>query len=116
MNARIVNDLLDLVELQARSKPSPPEFETAYQALVATERIRFAIKHTEQFAPRTDQTRKVGLQLLDALERLESAERHFQSRFRAPRITRNRVTDESLNGESAKTDAGLSVGEWFPSH
>jgi hypothetical protein len=32
-------------------------------------RIRFAIKHTEQFGPRTDQMRDAGLQLLEALQR-----------------------------------------------
>jgi hypothetical protein len=59
------------------------EFELAYQARVAMDRIRFAIRHTEQFAPRTDQMLEVSLQLLDAFERLESAERRFQQRFRA---------------------------------
>jgi hypothetical protein len=53
------------------------EFEMAYQARIAIDRIRFAIKHTEQFAPHTDQMREAGLQLLDALERLESVERRF---------------------------------------
>jgi hypothetical protein len=41
---------------------------------LAMDRIRFAIKHTEQFGARTDQMRGAGLQLLDALERLESVE------------------------------------------
>ncbi len=86
----------------------------AYQARVAIERIRFAIEHTEQFAPHSDQTHEVGLQLLDALERLESAERHFQRRFRALNVTGNRIADESLSGESAKNNGGLSVGEPLP--
>ncbi|HZQ56240.1 MAG TPA: hypothetical protein VFB14_28885 [Bryobacteraceae bacterium] len=46
------------------------------------DRIRFAIKHTEQFAPYTEQMREVGLQLLDALDRLESVDRRFQKQSR----------------------------------
>jgi hypothetical protein len=34
------------------------EFEMAYQARVAMDRIRFAIKHAEQFAPHTDKMAK----------------------------------------------------------
>jgi hypothetical protein len=43
------------------------EFEMAYQARIAIDRIRFAIRHTEQVAPRTDPMRDVDFQLLDAL-------------------------------------------------
>jgi len=44
------------------------------------DRIKFAIRVTEQFAPRMDQIREAVLQLLDALERLESVDRRFQNR------------------------------------
>src|SRR5215471_3051175 len=67
-----------------RNRPSPIEFEMAYQVRVAIDRIKFAIKHCEEFGPRTEQRREVGLQLLDALDRLESAERNFQRRFHVP--------------------------------
>jgi hypothetical protein len=63
------------------------EFEFAYQARVAMDRIRFAIKHTEQFAPHTDPMQEVGLQLLDALQRLETADRRFQERSQLPKAT-----------------------------
>jgi hypothetical protein len=63
------------------------EFEMAYQARVAIDRIRFAIKHTERFGPHTDQMREAGLQLLDALERLESVDRRFQRRSRLTPLT-----------------------------
>jgi hypothetical protein len=33
----------------------------AYQARVAIDRIRFAIKHTEQFCPRSDQVREAEI-------------------------------------------------------
>ena len=56
-----------LTPVEPRDHPSPIEFEMAYQARVAIDRIRFAIKHTEQFARQTDRSREVGLQLLDAL-------------------------------------------------
>jgi hypothetical protein len=54
----------------------------AYQARVAIDRIKFAIKHTEQFARPCDPMREVGLELLDALERLEAIDRRFQLRSR----------------------------------
>jgi hypothetical protein len=59
------------------------EFEMAYQIRVAIERIRFAIKATDQFAHHPGQPQEAGLQLLDALDRLESAEHRFQRRFRS---------------------------------
>ena len=56
-------------------------FELAYQARTACDCIRFAIKNTEQCAAHSPQLREASLQLLDALDRLKSAERHFQERF-----------------------------------
>jgi hypothetical protein len=61
----------------------------AYQARVAIDRIKFAIKHTEQFARPCDTMREVGMQLLDALERLESLDRRFQARSRLSNPHRN---------------------------
>jgi hypothetical protein len=80
-----MHQVLEQIEAEFKSRPSPTEFEMAYQARVAIDRIKFAIKHTEQFAPRTDTIREAGLQLLDALERLESVERRFQQRSRSGR-------------------------------
>ena len=56
------------------------EFELAYQSRVAMDRIRFAIKQTECEELSPAMLREVGFQLLDALERLGTAERHFQGR------------------------------------
>lgn len=82
----------------SHSRPSTVEFEMAYQARVAIDRIRFAIRHMEEFGPQSDQLREVGMQLLDALERLEGVDRRFQSR------SRNRVgcpaTEVAENGNS----------------
>jgi hypothetical protein len=62
--------------------PSPMEFELAYQVRVAIDCIRFSIKATEQSVKQPDQLVEASLQLLDALDRLQSAERSFQRRFR----------------------------------
>lgn len=67
---------------EPRGRPSPIEFEMAYQARIAIDRIRFAIKHTEQSGLHSDEMREAGLQLLDALERLETVDRRFQDRSR----------------------------------
>lgn len=61
-------------------RPSAVEFEMAYQARVAIDRIRFAIKATEQSIRQPELLFEVGIQLLDALGRLEGAERSFQHR------------------------------------
>jgi hypothetical protein len=85
MKPEIKEQILSLIEAKAAALPTAMEFELAYQVRVAIDRIRFAIKHMERFEPRTDQMHEAGLQLLDALERLESAERKFQTRYRAHR-------------------------------
>lgn len=69
-------------DAQVKFRPSPVEFEMAYQVRVAIDCIRFAIQATDQFAHHPRQLQEAGVQLLDALDRLESAERGFQRRFR----------------------------------
>ena len=59
-----------------------PAFELAYQARVAIDRIRFAIRQGEAVAPEHPVLVEARMQLLDALDRLENAERHFQENFR----------------------------------
>jgi hypothetical protein len=71
-----------LTAVEPRLRPSPIDFEMAYQARVASDRIRFAIKHLEQFAQSSEQVREVSLQLLDALGRLAEVDRDFQTRSR----------------------------------
>lgn len=86
MRRELADEIITLLEAWSQAVPTPIEFEMAYQARVAIDRIRFAIKHTEQFGQHTDQMREAALQLLDALDRLESTERKFQKRFRASRV------------------------------
>jgi hypothetical protein len=106
-----MHQILEQIEADVQSRPSPIEFEMAYQARVAIDRIKFAIKHTEQFAPRTDPIREAGLQLLDALQRLESVDRRFEQRSRssqnavsslrnglAPRVNGKGASCGSTNG------------------
>jgi hypothetical protein len=57
-----MQEILQLIEAEAHAQPVPIDFEMAYQARVAIDRIRFAIKQTERFAPHTDPMREVGLQ------------------------------------------------------
>ena len=94
--SELAKEAYSVVEAKVRSIPSPAEFEFAYQVRVVMDRIRFAIKHVEQFAPRTDEMREAALQLLDALERLESTERRFQNRSRTD-------TDQRWN-QAARTE------------
>jgi hypothetical protein len=80
MKSELAEQVFALIEDRLGSRPTPMEFEMAYQARVAIDRIKFVIKHTEQFAPHTDQMRDASFQLLDALQRLETVERRFQRR------------------------------------
>ena len=105
MSSDAMREFLEIVEAEVQSRPTAAEFEMAYQARVAMDRIRFAIKHTEQFGPRTDQMRETGLQLLDALDRLESVERRFQQRSRSGRSSSPSVG--MPNGNSRRAGNGV---------
>ena len=101
MRSDIMRHIVQTIETRVEWQPRPIEFEMAYQARVAVERIKFAIRHTEQFAPQTDPMLEVGLQLLDALQRLESVDRRFQERSRlclgSPKANPQR-SDAAVNG------------------
>ena len=105
MSSDVINESFQTIEESANSTPSAIEFEMAYQARVAIDRIRFAIKHTEQFGPRSDQIREAGLQLLDALQRLETVDRCFQARSRS-RGSRSAASGAHLvvNGQKEGTE------------
>ena len=82
MSSEIMHQIVATIEAEANSRPSAFEFEMAYQIRIAAERIKFAIKHVEQFAAPCQGAREAGLQLLDALDRLEGVDRRFQVRSR----------------------------------
>ena len=74
-----------VVSMVRQSQPSTtgsPDFEMAYQAKVAAERIRFAIRQIDEESRRVAQIRDAATQLLDALDRLESVDRRFQDECR----------------------------------
>lgn len=105
--SQLVDAMTSLLETQFRTRPSESEFELAYQIRVTIDRIRFAIKTLERLA-QSDPVQDVGLQLLDALDRLESTDRLFQVRCRLRPHYGNResgpevsqVSKENANGES----------------
>lgn len=86
-SSELAKEVFSLVEAKVAGRASPIEFEMAYQARIACDRIRFAIRNTEEFSSHSAQVREANLQLLDALDRLESADRQFQNRFRAGKST-----------------------------
>jgi hypothetical protein len=100
MSSKVMEQIREIIDAKAEAQPTPMEFELAYQARIAMDRIRFAIKHTEQFAPHTDPLQEVGLQLLDALQRLETAERRFQERSRIALEPKTRTApfEHNVNG------------------
>jgi hypothetical protein len=76
-----MSQILHTIESEVRSRPSAMEYEMDYRARIAIDRKRFAIKQTQQFERHSDEAREASLQLVDALGRLETADRPFQSRF-----------------------------------
>jgi hypothetical protein len=88
MSSEAVHQIVETIEDEVNSRPSAVEFEMAYQARVAIDRIRFAIRHTDHFASRSDQMRDAILQLLDALQRLETVDRRFQERSRTDPVSK----------------------------
>jgi len=88
-----MHQIVETIEAEMKLRPSPMEFEMAYQARVAIDRIKFAIRHTEQFAKPCVHMREAGLQLFDALERLESLDRRFQARSRVAAHGNGNVAD-----------------------
>jgi hypothetical protein len=93
MSSDIMHRIRETIEAEVQSKPSAIEFEMAYQARVAIDRIKFAIRHVEQFSKPWIHMREAGLQLLDALDRLESLDRRFQIRSRIA-VDRNGTASE----------------------
>ena len=82
MSLEIMRQIIETIQTDAMSRPSALEFEMAYQVRVAIDRIKFAIRHADQFGKPCDAMREAGMQLLDALQRLESLDRRFQARSR----------------------------------
>jgi hypothetical protein len=80
--AEFARKVIAMVQTEMPIRPAAIEFEIAYQAKVAVERIRFAIKQIDVQARDSAQLREVSLHLLDALDRLQSAEQHFQESWR----------------------------------
>jgi hypothetical protein len=85
MKSELAEELFEVIEARSPARPTPMEFEMAYQARVAMDRIIFAIRHTEQFGSQAEPMREVGRQLLDALQRLEIVDRRFQIRSQVAR-------------------------------
>jgi hypothetical protein len=103
MSSEIMHQIIEIIEDELNSQPSAIEFEMAYQVRVAMDRIRFAIKQAEQAGGRAEQSREVGMQLLDPLDRLESVERRFQQRSRGTRLDRKtHRTDPSNDRDAGK--------------
>jgi hypothetical protein len=82
MNPEITRELNSMLHAAALSGPSSVEFELAYHARVVMDRIRFAIRITDQSRPEADELREVGIQLMDALDRLEKIDRRFRTRLK----------------------------------
>jgi len=107
MSSEMMHRIIDMIESAARSRPSAVEFEMAYQTRIAIDRIRFAIKQAEQYSKPCDRMREASLQLLDALDRLESLERRFQARSRVHSGPPSASVEHPTHGSKIGNEAGL---------
>jgi len=99
MDPTLLERVISAVEPHVLSRWSALDFEMAYQTRVAIDRITFAIKQTEQFVSQSAAVCEAALQLMDALDRLDSVERRFQ--IRSKNVNQRRTTaDYSERGES----------------
>lgn len=80
--SEFAREVLALVGPGKTYEPVEIKFELAYQSRLAVERIRFAIREIEKHVPGQSHLCEASLQLADALDRLESADRHFQDTLR----------------------------------
>jgi hypothetical protein len=120
MSSEMMRQIVEMIESRAHSRPAPIEFEMAYQARIAMDRIKFAIKHAEQFSKPCLQIREASVQLLEALDRLESLDRHFQARSRMNLrpwpASDNRLAADAVDvqqGRSPQESSNGSSGEPF---
>ena len=109
MRDQLLDEVLSPMESAVKSQPSSVEFEMAYQVRVAIDRIRFAIKATDQFAQHPEQLREAGVQLLDALDRLEAADRDFQVRFRRAPVERRTPLQKAPHGQVGNGRDGAAL-------
>ncbi len=112
MNSEIRRQIAEAIEAAANSRPSALEFEMAYQARIAIDRIRFAIRQTESLPAQPNLMREAGLQLLDALQRLESLDHRFQERSRlgAHLATRLHNGTDGHGSSAGSADQSLRMG------
>ena len=114
MSSEIMYKIVEMIESAAHSRPSPIEFEMAYQARVAMDQIRFAIKHANEFSQQSDQMREASLQLLEALERLERLDRRFQERSRIKTGSHSdnpdRLSRDRVNGQGGQPSGEPPTG------
>jgi hypothetical protein len=108
MGPQIRRAISEAIESAANSRPSALEFEMAYQARVAADRIRFAIRQTESIPARPEIMREAGMQLLDALQRLESIDHRFQDRSRLGAVFARQFHDET-DGLGKSNESAASV-------
>jgi hypothetical protein len=112
MKPELAQEVFSLIESAALGRPSPMEFEMAYQTRVAVERIRFAIRAMEQ-AHSVACLDEAGLQLLDALDRLESIDRRFQHRFRSGCLPSDSGAQQSRQGAHSTFSSVTATHEKF---
>jgi len=112
MSIKITRKIFKNTEDERNSHPSATEFEMAYQSRIAIDRIRFAIKHSELFGQRTEASYEAGMQLLDALQRLETVDLRFKERSRnvdaSARIEKLRAHSVMSGTGSVPTNQGTS--------
>jgi len=113
-NSELAKKVFALVEAKIPYCPSTIELEMAYQSRLAMERIRFAIGEIERHVPGQSLLCETSFQLADALDRLESADRHFQEVLRIGSQVTTHDNDDGQNGKHSDIGVGLPFASQSP--
>ncbi len=90
---------------KVRSRFCPMAFETACQAFIPIDRTRLATQQIERLAFRPDEMQQVSFQLLDALDRLRSAEHDYQQSWhQSSQLSPARGSAEQLASSNDRVD------------
>ena len=112
MSSQTMHEIIEMIAAKAQSRPSPIEFEMAYQARVAIDRIRLPIKHAVQVSyPMRPEAR--GQSASAARDRLERADRRFQARCLGPKSLCESWTRLKWSGHSDRLSRRIPMTSVF---
>jgi hypothetical protein len=76
MNSELLHQVVEMIEAEGQARRSGMEFDMAYQARVAIDRIKLAVKRSEQGGGQPDQMRDSGARGRRPMVRISNKDLH----------------------------------------